>query len=183
MFYLGLLIFFGVHCLPFLPSQRAIVVTQVGGEWQYRVAFSSVSIVGLVLIAWGYDSSATSALYNTVAGARDNGIWFIFSSWLLVVSSLFPGYIKKRLKHPQAAGMAIWGFYHLSVNADLHSLLLFGSVAIYALASAFVADVTKRPDTRPDNPEWRKDIIAASIAALLTAVSFSFHETIAGVPL
>ena len=50
---LGLVIFLGAHVFVTMRDQRAALVARLG-EWPYRGLFSLVSIVGIVLIGYGF---------------------------------------------------------------------------------------------------------------------------------
>jgi len=51
----------------------------------------------------------------------------------MVAGSLPTGYIKARLKHPMITGVIIWAVAHLLINGDLASVLLFGSILVWAI--------------------------------------------------
>ena len=65
---LGLVVFLGTHVFVTMRDRRAAVVAQIG-EWPYRALFSLVSIIGIVLIAYGF------AVYRTT-GWID--VWYLF---------------------------------------------------------------------------------------------------------
>ena len=50
---LGLVVFLGTHVFVTMRDRRATVVARIG-EWPYRGLFSLVSIVGLILIGYGF---------------------------------------------------------------------------------------------------------------------------------
>ena len=50
---LGLVIFLGAHVFVTMRDHRAAVVARIG-EWPYRGLFSLVSILGIVLIGYGF---------------------------------------------------------------------------------------------------------------------------------
>src|ERR1700746_2781698 len=50
---LGLVVFLGAHVFVTMRDHRATVVARIG-EWPYRGLFSLVSIVGIILIGYGF---------------------------------------------------------------------------------------------------------------------------------
>ena len=50
---LGLVVFIAPHVLVTRREARAALIARIG-EGPYKVLFSLVSLVGIVLIAWGY---------------------------------------------------------------------------------------------------------------------------------
>ena len=58
---LGLVIFLGAHVFVTMREHRAALVARIG-EWPYRGLFSLVSIVGIVLVGYGFAAYRSSAL-------------------------------------------------------------------------------------------------------------------------
>jgi uncharacterized membrane protein len=50
---LGLIVLLGVHVFVTMRDRRAALVSRIG-EWPYRGLFSLASIVGILLIAYGF---------------------------------------------------------------------------------------------------------------------------------
>ena len=65
----GLVLFLGFHLLPAVPPSRAAAADPLG-EQRYKVLFSLVSAVGLVLIVVGYAHSDARDLFAPVPGGR-----------------------------------------------------------------------------------------------------------------
>ena len=58
---LGLVIFFGAHMFVTMRDRRAALIARIG-EWPYRGLFSLVSIVGIVLIGYGFANYRAAGL-------------------------------------------------------------------------------------------------------------------------
>jgi uncharacterized membrane protein len=81
------------------------------------------------------------------------------------------GHIKRWVKHPMLAGVALWSIGHLLANGDLASLLLFGSFLAYAIVDRIA--VIPRGDPAPAVLEPRGDLVAI-IAGLAAFALFAF---------
>ncbi len=58
LFILGLLLFFGIHMMPFYPEYRALLIEKIDtdtidGEGMYKIIFSVISLVGLIFVGIG----------------------------------------------------------------------------------------------------------------------------------
>jgi uncharacterized membrane protein len=58
---LGLIIFLGPHVFVTMRDHRAALVARIG-EWPYRGLFSLISIVGVVLVAYGFGAYRASGM-------------------------------------------------------------------------------------------------------------------------
>ena len=131
----GLIIFLGSHSLPILRNWRAALVERVGAV-PYRIGHSAVSLLGFVLIIWGfgrYRAEGMIPIWTPPAGMRHLTIplmWFAFVS--LACMNPAPGRIRGWLRHPMLNAIKIWSLAHLLVNGDLGGMILFGSFLIWA---------------------------------------------------
>jgi uncharacterized membrane protein len=183
---LGLVLFFGVHVLTTQRDLRGQLIATVG-EGVYKVAYALVSVVGLVLIVWGFaDYRATGWV----------DVWFPPKSFkhitaalmlpavILVVASYIRGRIFIKLKHPMLAGVKLWAVAHLLANGDLGSIILFGSFLAWAVFDRI--SLKRRADSgAPPIPVGGagNDLIAVAVGVVAyLALAFVFHPAVIGVP-
>ena len=57
----------------------------------------------------------------------------VFVALVLFFASQMSGYIKRALRHPQMIGTIVWAVSHLLTNGDSRSVILFGTLGIWAL--------------------------------------------------
>jgi uncharacterized membrane protein len=134
---IGLVIFLGSHAVRiFAEDWRRGVIARVG-EGPWKGLYSLVSLVGLVLIVWGYGLARQepvvlwdSAIWTKHVGIALNLIAFI----LLALYIVPPGRMKARLGHPMLLSVKVWAFAHLIANGTLADLILFGSFLVWAIA-------------------------------------------------
>src|ERR1700674_331217 len=115
---LGLAVFIGPHVLVSLRDTRARIVARLG-EGAYKGLFSLVSIVGIVLIAYGfagYRAGGLIDIWHPPTFMRHVTVALMLPSIILVVAAYIPGHIKKTLKHPMLVGARLWAFAHLLSN-------------------------------------------------------------------
>jgi uncharacterized membrane protein len=183
---LGLVLFLGVHTLTTQRELRARAVTSMG-EGGYKIGYALVSLLGLVLIIWGY-------AYYRATGWID--VWYpptafkhitvalMLPAVILVVASYIRGRIYTALKHPMLAGVKLWAAAHLLANGDLGSIILFGSFLGWAVFDRI--SLKHRADTgAPPIPVGGvgNDLIAVAVGVVAyLALAFVFHPVVIGVP-
>jgi len=175
---LGLIVLLGVHVFVTMRDRRAALVSRIG-EWPYRGLFSLASIVGILLIAYGFAAYRAAGMIT---------VWnppsWMWPASIMVAAAYIPGNIKRVLKHPMLAGVKTWAFAHLCANGDLGGMILFGSV----LAWAVYDRITLKHRTDPGGPPipiggTRNDIIAIVVGTIIyLALGFVFHPVVVGVP-
>lgn len=130
----GLILFLGTHSvLIAAPDLRERVVAS-RGERTWRGLYTLLSLVGLVLIIWGYGLARQNPtiLYQPAAGMRHLALLVMLPVFPLLFASHMPGRIKAAVGHPMLAATVLWGFAHLVANGTLADLLLFGGLAGWA---------------------------------------------------
>ena len=185
---LGLVVFLGTHLFVTRREARASAINRLGN--MYRLLFALASVLGLVLIIWGYGLYRQTGwidIWSPPAFMRHITIGLMWFSVVLVLAAYLPGHIKTKTKHPMLAGIKIWAFAHLLSNGDLGSIILFGSFlawAVYARIAAkkreALGDITR---VGMADRGWVNDAIAVGLGTVLyLALAYVFHPAVIGVP-
>ena len=180
MFYSGIIIFFGVHLVPLITRLRLFLKDRLG-EGSYMGLFSIVSLTGILLIIFGYESNSNFQ-YSINGKAYIYATYVMFFALTLNIAAVMPTYIKKYTKHPMSLGIAIWTVLHLLVNPDTTSIILFGSFLAYCTISVLVAE-RRESNSELVNPKVLYDIFAIALGIALTFLTYNFHEYLSGVKL
>ena len=181
----GILIFLGAHSFTTLRGARASLIGAIGDK-PYRGLHSLVSIIGFVLIVWGfgqYRANDWTQLWTPPAWGRHLTMllmWFTFIA--LAAMSPKPGRIKGWLRHPMLVAIKIWALAHLLANGDLGGLLLFGSFLAWAVYDRIA--VKRRGDMgAPRIDAFTRADAVAVIAGTVAYVAMLFlHPYLIGVP-
>jgi uncharacterized membrane protein len=180
----GLLIFFLIHSVSIVaPSWRDRTAASIGaGPWQGL--YSLISIVGFVLILWGYGQARATpvVLYTPPPALKHLAAVLMIPVFPLLLSAYLPGRIKTALKHPMLVSIKLWAFAHLLANGMLADVLLFGSFLVWAVADRISM---KRRIQRPvpGAPPGRYNDIIAVVGGLVLYVAFvsGLHAWLFGV--
>jgi uncharacterized membrane protein len=183
---LGLVLFFGVHTLTTQREVRARVIAS-SGEGGYKIGYSLVSALGLVLIVWGfahYRATGMWEIWTPPTALKHLTVALMLPAVILVVASYIRGRIYTRLKHPMLTGIKLWAAAHLLANGDLGSIILFGSFLGWAVFDRI--SLKHRADSgAPPIPVGGpgNDLIAVAVGIVAyLALAFAFHPVVIGVP-
>src|SRR3977135_1847555 len=183
---LGLVLFFGVHTLTTQREMRAQVIA-ASGEGGYKIGYSLVSALGLVLIVWGfahYRASGMWEIWTPPTALKHLTAALMLPAVILVVASYIRGRIYTRLKHPMLTGIKLWAAAHLLANGDLGSLIPFASLLAWAVFDR-ISRKHRADRGAPPIPVGGSgnDLIAVAVGIVAyLALGFAFHPVVIGVP-
>lgn len=166
---LGLVLFLGVHSTRiFADGWRMRTVARMG-EMPYKGIYTVVSLVGFVLIVWGYGLArqAPVVLWSPPRGMNHLAALLMAVSFVLLAAAYVPrNKIKAKLHHPMVLAVKIWAFAHLLSNGTLADVLLFGSF----LAWAVVDFASSRRRDRAQGTQYAKGTAAGTLGAVLAGL-------------
>jgi len=183
---LGLAIFLGVHSLRvFADDWRTAQMGRIG-ENAWKGLYSLFSLVGLVLIIWGYGLSRSTPveLWSPPVFTRHLSGLLMLLSFVLLAAAYVPGTrIRQVLGHPMVLGVKTWAFAHLIANGRLGDLVLFGAFLVWSIVlyAASRRRDRKAGTVRPKGSASR-DALAVVIGIVVwAAFAFWLHAALIGV--
>src|SRR5690606_29044240 len=145
---LGLVIFLTNHSIRLAaPLWRARFIDQYGAN-TWKALYSLFSLVGLVLIVYGYGASRADPvfLWNPPLATRHAALLLTWIAFILFAAAGIKGnHFKTWLGHPMYAGVKLWGFAHLVANGRLGDVLLFATFMLWGVAGF---SLSRRRDRR-----------------------------------
>jgi uncharacterized membrane protein len=191
---LGLVLFLGTHAFSMVRSRRAAIVDRVG-EGRYKLGYTALSLLGLVLIGVGFHDYRLTGyipVWDPPIWTRHLALTLVLLAFICLAAAYLPGHIRAKAKHPMLLAVKIWATAHLLANGDLGSMLLFGGFLAWAVAARISAKrralapgavVAQHGGAVAAPQGWRNDILAVVIG---TAAWFVFarylHYPVIGVP-
>lgn len=182
----GLVLFLGIHLLTTMRERRAAMIARLG-EGGYKALYSVVSLIGLILIGWGYATYRSTGwidVWYPPTGLRHLALALMLPAIILVVAAYLRGHIYRVVKHPMLAGVKLWAAVHLLANGDLGSMILFGSFLAWAVVDRI--SLKHRSDAgAPPIPVGGvgNDVLAVGVGVIAyLALGFVFHPVVIGVP-
>jgi uncharacterized membrane protein len=186
MLFLGLIIFFAIHSVSIVNDPWRNRMAARIGDWPWKGLYAMVSIVGFVLIVWGYGLARLDpvVLYTPPAWLGPLAILLLVPVFPLLIAAYMPGRIQAAVKHPMLAATQLWAVAHMLVNGMLADVLLFGAFLVWAVLDR----ISMRRRTQRAIPHLppapANDLIAvAGGLALYAGFVFWLHGSLIGVPL
>ena len=182
---LGLALFIGAHVFITMRGERAAAITRLG-EWPYKGLLSLVSLVGIILIGYGfgwYRAAGMINVWSPPSFTRHITVLLMWPAIICVVAAYIRGDIARTLKHPMLVGTKLWALAHLISNGDLGSIILFGSILGWAVYDRITLKRRSDPGAPPIPIGGRRsDIIAIIVGTILyLALGLVFHPLVIGV--
>jgi uncharacterized membrane protein len=137
------------------------------GEGKWKGLYSAASLIGFVLIIWGYALARPEAafIYEPPVWMKHVALTLmLFSFVFLGVSQVPAGRIKAWIRHPMLLAVKIWALAHLLANGDAASLVLFLGILAWAVVDRISV---KRRETAGE----RVEIIAGPVTNDVIAVA------------
>jgi uncharacterized membrane protein len=131
---IGLVIFLGVHAVSIVNEPWRDRMVESLGEGPWKGLFALTSLVGFILLAWGYGLARqeSAVVYVSPFWLRHLALLLMVPVFPLLLATYFPGRIQATVRHPMLVATLLWAFAHLLVNGRLADILLFGSFLLWA---------------------------------------------------
>ncbi|MCA0310779.1 MAG: NnrU family protein [Proteobacteria bacterium] len=174
---LGLLIFLGVHSVRIVTDDwRTRAIARLGAP-RWKGLYSLLSLLGLVLIVWGWALARRQPvpLWVPPAGLRHLNSLFTLAAFVLLAATYVPrNHFKAALHHPMVLGVALWALGHLLATGTLANAVLFGAFALWALLDWRAAVARDRAQGTVYPPGRAGATLLALVAGVLAWAAFAF---------
>lgn len=133
---LGLIIFLGLHSVRIVAEDWRNATRARIGENVWKGLYSVISIIGFVLIVWGYSVAreAPVAIWTPPPFTRHIAALLAVIAFVFLTAAYVPrNSIKAKLHHPMTLGVKTWALAHLIANGTLHDILLFGAFLVWSV--------------------------------------------------
>ena len=173
---LGLVLFLGTHSFSMARARRAELVGRVG-EAKYKLGYTLVSVLGLVLIGVGYGHYRATGyipVWNPPVFTRHLALILVLLAFVVMASAYLPGRIRAFAKHPMLLAVKIWATAHLLANGDLGSIVLFAAFLAWAVIDRIsvkrrgvpAGAVASQHGGQAAPAGWRNDGLAVAIGVV-----------------
>lgn len=174
---LGVLLWCGTHLLKRLaPALRR----SLGDSGRGLVAAGSA--IGLVLMIIGYRMADPTFLWVLPSWSLHLNNLLMVVAVLLFGLSHAKSRLRAKIRHPMLLSVAVWSAAHLLVNGDLPSLVLFGSLGIWAVLEIVLINRAQPRYTPPAKLSPRGDLIWIAASVVMFAVIGFLHGLVGPSP-
>ena len=156
------------------PQMRKGMNTKLG-EGPSKGIMSLLILGSIVLMVIGFRAAPVDITYDTPSwGKHANNALMLVSVALLGMGSS-KGRARTWLRHPMLVGVIVWSGAHLLVNGDVASVVLFGGMAIWAVAEILLINAQEGKWQRPEAGPAKGDIKWLVISAVVFSVIAGLH--------
>ena len=184
--WLRLAVFLGAHSIRLLADGwRSRCIAHIG-KASWKGLYSVVSVVGFVLIVWGYGVARQQPvqLWSPAVGMPYLAGWLTWLAFVLLAATYIPrNHIKARLHHPMLLATKSWALAHLLANGTLAGTWLFGSFLLWAI----VMFASSRRRDRRQGVDSAPSLVSRTLASMLVgtlawaAFAFALHGLLIGI--
>jgi len=131
----GLVIFLGLHSSRIFAEPLRTRLIAARGEKTFKGIYALLSIMGFVLIVYGYGEArlAPTMLWSPPTWTRHIAALLTLPAFIMLVAAYVPrNPINAKLGHPMLIATKTWATAHLLANGSLAALVLFGSFLLWA---------------------------------------------------
>lgn len=169
----GLVLFIASHLLPAATGLRVGLKARLG-EGPYKIAFSIVSLIAIIAIAYGFGiwkyQEGAAILYVPPVFLRHIALLLMLFAFILLAAMYGESHIRKAVKHPMLTAVKTWALAHLLANGDAAGVTLFGSLLVWAVVDRILVKRRERAGLLPPltfEPKWRADIVAVAVGIIV----------------
>ena len=178
---LGLVLWVAAHLFKRLaPGQRAAMTERLGEK--SKGVFAVLILVALALIILGYRSADYIAVFTPAPAMTHLNNALMLVALVVYSAGMSKGVLWTRIRHPQLWGTSIWAFAHLLVGGDLASVLLFGTMLVWAQVSIVVYNAQEGAWVRPAAGALKRDLVMVAGAVVAMGVIGWIHVALGKSP-
>ncbi|MBE3636688.1 NnrU family protein [Mangrovicoccus algicola] len=165
----GIALWVGAHLLGRLAPARREAMGRSG-----RGIVAALVGLSVVLMVLGFRATPYVAVWTPPALMTHLNNVLMLGAVFLFMLGQTKGGLARRIRHPMLSAVKLWAVAHLMVNGDLASILLFGSMLGWAVASVIVINRAEPHWERPAE-DRRGDLKAVLYGIVFYAAAVAVH--------
>lgn len=170
----GLILWVAAHLFKRLaPGPRQALTDRMGDA--SKGVFAGLILASVVLIVLGYRGVEIIPLYTPIPGIGHLSNLLMLIAIVIYSAGMSKGVLWTRIRHPQLQGFSLWAVAHLLVNGDLASVLLFGTLLVWAQVSILIVNAQDGAWIPPKPGALQRDLVMVAGALVAFAVIAGIH--------
>jgi uncharacterized membrane protein len=171
---LGIVLWVAAHFFKrFAPGARAAMTAKMGEA--SKAPIGVLLLISVVMIVIGFRSSDFIAVYEPPDWTRHVNNLLMVGAVVLFGLGHSKSRLRGMMRHPMLASVIVWAVAHLLVNGDLSSIILFGSMGIWAVLQMQMINRAEPVGARWDGGSLAGDIRLAVITVVIFAIITGVH--------
>ena len=178
---IGLAMWSGLHLIPCIAISFRTQVINKWGDKKYRSIFSVLVVASIVLMVFGWRSIEPIYIYNPPEwGGAITGL-LVLIAFILFSAAHSASNIKRFIRHPQLTGLVLWSIAHLLANGDNRSLILFGTLGVWAIAEIILVSNREGDWVKPGPASVKSELLMVIKGVVIFAIFLFAHPYLFGV--
>lgn len=177
---LGLVLWAAAHMTKRLaPGLRGAMQDRLGDAAKGVIA--GALLVAMALMVIGYRGADGAIHWGPTPATTGINNLMMLAAVALFGAGGAKSRLAARLRHPMLTGVVVWAAAHVLVNGDTPSFVLFGGLALWALAAMALINRAE-PQFRPPAGSLAGDIRLAAVSVVVFAVIAGLHSWLGHFP-
>ncbi len=156
------------------PEMRAGMDAKLG-KGPAKGVMGIILVGAVVMMVKGYGAAPVNIVYAGPEWLRYLNNLLMIEAVLLMGMGSSKGRARTWVRHPMLVGVIVWAGAHLLVNGDVASIVLFGGLALWAMASMVLINQQEGPWKKPEAGPVSGDIKWVVISAVVFIVIGGLH--------
>ena len=179
---IGLILWSVVHFVPSSAMQfREQFIIKLG-EATYKIIFTILIVSSIVAMVFGWRSMDPINIYVLPEWSRSITSLLVLIAFILFSAAYAKSNIKRLIRHPQLTGLVLWSIGHLLSNGDNRSLILFGSLGVWAIVEIILISKREGPYVKPEPASIKSELLMLTKGLVMFVVFLFAHPYISGMP-
>ncbi|MBV1874906.1 MAG: NnrU family protein [Gammaproteobacteria bacterium] len=178
----GLILWSGVHFVPTLAIPFREQLISKLSDTAYKIIFAVLIVSSIVIMVFGWRSINPVNLYVLPEWSRAITSFLVLITFMLFSAAHATTNIKRVIRHPQLTGIVLWSIGHIISNGDNRSLILFGSLGVWAVVEIVLISKREGAWLKPESAPIKAELLMLSKGLAMFAVFLLAHPYISGIP-
>jgi len=167
---LGLLLWTAAHFFKRLAPARRAAMGDPG-----KLLVTVGVLAGLALMIIGYRGAEFIEVWTPPSFFVHINNLLMLIAFFVFGTSATTGRLRGWTRHPMLLSVKIWALAHLLVNGDLASVVLFGGMLAWAVASVILINRAEPNWQRPEPGPASKDVLLVVITLVTFGITVALH--------
>ncbi|MEE9375658.1 MAG: NnrU family protein [Rhizobiaceae bacterium] len=178
---LGLALWVVLHFIPSLGIGFRTSLREKFGAKNYQMWFSIGVVLSIVLMVIGWRSADQEFVYEPPEWGAHIGMLLVLLGFIFFGLSHAKTNLKQYVRHPQLTGLIMWAIGHLLANGDNLSVILFGTLGVWALVEIPLINRREGAWVKPEKVPLSAEIRPVVTGLIVFTVFFLAHPYLFGV--
>ena len=177
----GIVVWSLIHFIPAVAFNFRSGLVQRLGPAVYKGIFGLTAIGALLCVIHGWKAASVVPVFKPPAWGPYVTLVMTFLAFVLLFAPYMENSYRRVLRHPQLAGVYLWGLGHLFSNGEARALILFVGFAVWALLETQLINRRDGAWTKPAPASLMSNVRLVLTGTGFFAIVMYLHSWLFGV--